>query len=677
MASVTLQLASANWSSNHFRMTWQTANDAQMELGTELSVDGATQLYFGYLTLPRRASTITNIGIRLSGAQGDNPNTVGPDFSTEMETDGTVTLTASNGDSVTFGLGDATDPYSFTPSNLGEVNTFANAVQGLTDRDVTAVFDDGQAAAPDTQIQGAIESGAPTLTAQVRTTPPPSRIRGALTSGTPTVAAQVRTTAPVAFGLASFDDTGLDVIVLGLITAGAPVGTTVYRDVVNGGTQIGSLAAGSDLEVQTNQSITRIARNIGSDDIRMWDSPSSLSWNDFFTDNPDVYLRVQFPSSGPYTLTRGGQGANFSSWSAPTTAARTDIDAISEGDEFIIALAQTAPTTTTEAQIQGAIESGAPTVAASVRTTRRVRVQADIESGTPTVAAQVRTTRNIRVQAAIESGAPAVTAQVRTTPPPSRVRGAIESGAPTLTARVRTEAPGEVQVSGDIESGVPTVAARVRATRNIRVQGDIESGTPTVSARVRTEAQGEARIQGAIESGAPTLAAQVRTTPPPSRVRGAVEAGTPTLMARVRTEAPGEAKIQGDIESGVPSVAAQVRQTRSIRIRGTIQSGVPTVDAEVRQTRRIRVRGAVESGVPSVTARIIAAAPQRVRAAIESGVPEVEARVGATILRAKIGADIESGVPIVTAQVRMRLPLGYRIFIADFGDEVVISIDRD
>ena len=342
MASVTLQLASANWSSNHFRMTWQTANDAQMDIGTELSVDGATQLYFGYLTLPRRASTITNIGIRLSGAQGDNPNTVGPDFSTEMETDGTVTLTASNGDSVTFGLGDATDPYSFTPSNLGEVNTFANAVQGLTDRDVTAVFDDGQAAAPDTQIQGAIESGVPTLTAQVRTTPPPSRIRGALTSGTPTVAAQVRTTAPPApFGLDSFDDTGLDVIVLGLITAGAPVGTTVYRDVVNGGTQIGSLAAGSDLEVQTNQSITRIARNIGSDDIRMWDSPSSLSWNDFFTDNPDVYLRIQFPSSGPYTLTRGGQGANFSSWSAPTTAARNDIDAISEGDEFLVALAQT------------------------------------------------------------------------------------------------------------------------------------------------------------------------------------------------------------------------------------------------------------------------------------------------------------------------------------------------
>ena len=542
-------------------------------------------------------------GIAESFSDGQTPGAAGTFQDALLNSELVVALIPNNTFRPTFGGAEAqvqADVESGTPSLTASVRTTPPParIRGDVESGVPSLTASVKTTSAPARVRADVESGAPTLTASVKTTPPPARIRADVESGTPSLAATVRTTpapararaviesgaptltasvrttpAAAGFTTADFDQTGLDVIALGLITAGAPVDNTIYRSAENGG-PLGSLAAGGDLELQTGQSITRIARNIQTDDIRIWDNPSSLTFTDFFNDNPDLSLRIQFPSSGPYILTRGGQGGNFSNWQAPTTTARNEIDAISEGDEFIIAVAQTTPAL--EARVQGDAESGAPTV----------------------------------------------TAQVRTTPPPSRVRGAVEAGAPTLTARVRTEAPGEIQVSGDIASGAPTVAARVRATRNIRVQADIESGTPTVTARVRTTAQGEARIQGAIESGAPTLAAQVRTTPPPIRVRGAVEAGTPTLMARVRTEAPGEAKIQGDIESGVPSVVAQVRQTRSIRIRGTIQSGVPTVDAEVRQTRRIRVRGAVESGVPSVAARIIAAVPQRVRAAIESGVPD-------------------------------------------------------
>ena len=234
-----------------------------------------------------------------------------------------------------------------------------------------------------------------------------------LTPAPPTLTASVRTTPPASgFTTADFDLTGLDVVALGVITAGAPVDDTIFRSAENGG-PLGSLAAGGDLELQTDQSITRIARNIQTDDIRIWDNPAGLALSTFFADNPDLSLRIQFPSSGPYILTPGVHGGNRSSWNATNTTARNEIDAISEGDEFIIAVAQT---TATEEQVQGDIESGAPTV----------------------------------------------TAQVRTSPPPSRIRGALTSGTPTLTARVRTRAPGDVQVSGAITSGAPTVAAQIR-----------------------------------------------------------------------------------------------------------------------------------------------------------------------------------------------------------------------
>ena len=47
-----------------------------------------------------------------------------------------------------------------------------------------------------TNVQADIQSGAPTVSARVRTTPPPQRVQSAITSGTATVTARVRTTPP-------------------------------------------------------------------------------------------------------------------------------------------------------------------------------------------------------------------------------------------------------------------------------------------------------------------------------------------------------------------------------------------------------------------------------------------------------------------------------------------------
>lgn len=69
----------------------------------------------------------------------------GQDFSSQMEQNGTIAVTASNGDTLSIAMGgaDSREPYQWTPSNSAEVHTFANTLAGLSDRSLTVTFDDG------------------------------------------------------------------------------------------------------------------------------------------------------------------------------------------------------------------------------------------------------------------------------------------------------------------------------------------------------------------------------------------------------------------------------------------------------------------------------------------------------------------------------------------------------
>ena len=144
------------------------------------------------------------------------------------------------------------------------------------------------------------------------------------------------------FDLSRFNSTGLNIFALALITSGTPQNDgTIYRHIDNQG-PLGSASADSDLEIVTDQSITRIALEIqGAGNIRLWDNPSGLHFSTFTNDNPTVTLRVQFSSAGPaYELTRERQGGNFSSWSTSNSDARTAIhNARANGQKFILALA--------------------------------------------------------------------------------------------------------------------------------------------------------------------------------------------------------------------------------------------------------------------------------------------------------------------------------------------------
>ena len=125
--------------------------------------------------------------------------------------------------------------------------------------------------------------------------------------GVDTVTITVREPAAAELALSDFDDTGLDVVALALVTTGAAESTgTVYRTAGNGG-PLGSISTDSDLLLTGSQSVTRIGLNFNNVDgvIRLWDQPSGEHLGDFFnTDNPNLTVRIQFPDSGPFELTR-------------------------------------------------------------------------------------------------------------------------------------------------------------------------------------------------------------------------------------------------------------------------------------------------------------------------------------------------------------------------------------
>ena len=493
-----------------------------MSLGTELSADGS-EVFLRTFAMPIISSNA--FVLETASDASELSQVAGPDLSTEFETNGSITIVfGSTTVVVSGGTGDTSEPYNI-PSSLypGALNLLASAHSTASDKAITVTFDDGAAAALEEQVQAAVTSGAPTLTAAVQTSSAP--------------VGEVVT-------LDAFDQTRHDVIVLAVLEAN-PAGNNLTLDNVT--------PIEGEMDVSDALTIRRVQRWESGDRIRL--RRIGGAFDTYFDDEgtpryPTARLYIGLDNGGTFTTiayTIGAAGSAFANFNIETASQASLVNGLTAGTRFLLAI--------TRAQaIQTGFESGVPAVTAAIQTALALQAQ---------------------VQASVESGAPTLTAQVRTTPPPSRVRGAVEAGTPTLTARVSTEAPGETQVGAAIESGAPTVAARVRATRMVRVQGDLESGTAAITARVRTEAQGETRPQGAIESGTPTLTAQVRTTPAPARIRADVESGTPSLTASVKTTPP-PARVRADVESGTPSLTAAARTTPApARVRADVDSGAP------------------------------------------------------------------------------------------------------
>ena len=301
------------------------------------------------------------------------------------------------------------------------------------------------------------------------------------------------------------------------------------------------------------------------------------------------------------------------------------------------------------------------------------QIQATTASGAPTVAAQVRTTTPVTIDSI-----PAQTGE--------RVRMLITAGQSNRLYSRRGDVVGSVSADSDLTLTDSITVDRiqvnpgsnwVRVFGNNAVDGlfgsggvgesaDVMIATPygditltdvdtvltgygqwtTTSAQSDTLSQiqvgdmvllvvygfaAEAQVQATASSGSPTAAAQIRTTPPPKRIQASTSSGIPVAQARVRLDAPVATQVQASVSSGVPIAQARVRTTMpgSAQVMAAVTSGVPNATAQVRTIRMERVRASIATGIPAAIAQVRTTAPgeSRVRADASSGAPSATARV--------------------------------------------------
>ncbi len=354
MASVTVALTGYGFTINLAR--WSD----HISVGYTFAANNQTQT-IEQLDLYKAGSSSGTVHIFIIGSN----NTFTPAF----EATGRIIFTASDGEilEIMIANADMTEEYRWIPTNSAEVIAFANHVHGLTNRDVTLTLTDdppvvlvnvagtkptatGNVATKqflDVDIAGDQPNAIGTVTERVT-----QFLDVDIAGNKPSATGSISSAIP--FLLSDFNQDNLTVPVLGLVTAGAAESNgTNYRHSTNGG-PLGSLSSDSDFTVVVGQSITRISTDApDGDTVRIWDNPSTATWSGYFTDNPNLTIRIQTADAGPFELTKGAQGGNFSSWRTTNAAAITAITGISEGDKYILAIAETTVVTPTSISVDG------------------------------------------------------------------------------------------------------------------------------------------------------------------------------------------------------------------------------------------------------------------------------------------------------------------------------------
>ena len=155
MASVVISTPSFGWFLYGRNLTFSVGTSNYVSLGSTLSVGGSTTLLLGGFRLPRVNDARSTALLYLAPNRSSSSGTSGPDFSSQMEQRGTITLEASSGETLVvgpIGLKDASEPYEWIPDNIAEFNVFANHVATLTSRAITITFNDNFADAPELRL---------------------------------------------------------------------------------------------------------------------------------------------------------------------------------------------------------------------------------------------------------------------------------------------------------------------------------------------------------------------------------------------------------------------------------------------------------------------------------------------------------------------------------------------
>lgn len=165
MASVTVTLPGSGVTVTDTLLILKSSSSTNISLGTSLARIANTTLWLNFLRITRSGNNIGFIILYLAASESSTQgNLAGPEFSSEMLNEGTITFTASNGTSVAIsGIEDTNEPYNWQPTGRTGTNLqallleqWAHGVAALTDKTVTITFDDGQNLPPTATAQSNI-----------------------------------------------------------------------------------------------------------------------------------------------------------------------------------------------------------------------------------------------------------------------------------------------------------------------------------------------------------------------------------------------------------------------------------------------------------------------------------------------------------------------------------------
>ena len=139
MATATVTIPNTQWITLSSQILWLPRGTQYQQIDSALSA-GGSDLFLATLYIPITISA--NLYIALSNSRSQVSSISGQDFTTEMETDGTITFTASDDSSVTIDFGsDTTEPYFWAP-NDADLATWGAKFAKLTDKTLRVTFDD-------------------------------------------------------------------------------------------------------------------------------------------------------------------------------------------------------------------------------------------------------------------------------------------------------------------------------------------------------------------------------------------------------------------------------------------------------------------------------------------------------------------------------------------------------
>ena len=418
----------------------------RISLGTSLAAVEGTELFLGTINL--LPSGFTQLRLTPNSTSSPSPQSPGPEFSNQMETQGTITLVSSAGNSLVIaGIGDSSEPYQWNATNVTEISDYLVHVSGLTDQSLSITFDDGVAISG--RLSGDSIAGTPEATARVRVIIPPMvRIRALSSMGVPDATAVIRSSQLTLSDLRTPGEVREAAALLVASDDALPVVGTIYADSDIGGSDIpldGELGLGVGETV-----LSRIRRTLSSGINRLSivhrSNPVFLHIGDYFSsggEGNDLTITIQTVAGAvrftvaDSLLTSGGNFVHFEL----STDAQAIVDAITIGDRFIVAF--TRPEPGTPARLGAESIAGTPEATARVRVIipQQVRLGGEASVGVPVAGLRVRNylPTHAEISATSNAGTPSAFLRVQVLPPrDAYLRATSRAGFPSAFARSRT-----------------------------------------------------------------------------------------------------------------------------------------------------------------------------------------------------------------------------------------------